>query len=341
MKKNLLILGCVILSCVCNAQKNLIDIISNFEDDDITQMELPFLYKELIDIVNTDTAFVYNRFIHSRQSSEITPVDLYVNDVCSNALVDSLHKIANPSNIKSINKLVSLLDIHSPTKPNVMWGRVFETCDECPFGDMPIDMKWNVKFSLIYMSQAEIEQMIKYDNGEQWDYLLSGIIAGDYFVGVVTNDPIHREIDRRIIKFLIDKWSPCQIPEVQDLVRVLKKVLPQEYKKAWYDAISGTWKGKFGDRVIELTIKANEWTIKGFSKFEGQPDSKRVEFYGEDSYSQITGPFVTFTMNELPADKEWNGEFFCRLVRNTDKLEGTWRSNNKKLEREFVLEKVK
>ena len=119
----------------------------------------------------------------------------------------------------------------------------------------------------------------------------------------------------------------------------MKEVLATEYKEPWYEAISGRWKGKFGDRVIELTIKANERGIKGHSKFAGQGNDKQVEFRGEKTHDQESGQNVTFTMEEQPADKEWNGVFRCRMERETGEIEGRWRSNNGKLERRFTLKR--
>ncbi len=340
MKKLLVILYILYASVAFAQNRKVNSFIVDAERQSVSYIEMPFIVDELLEIYKTDTTIISEHYVNISAKDRHTHMGaIYLYDMGVNALVDSLNKRRNSSNSQEISKIISELYFSKPIVPNVDWRELFTTCESCPFGEYPPDSYSLFKAAIIYSSENEIKQMILADNGKQWRYAIEDIENGsEYFEGGTS---ARQEIDRRIIKFLIDKWSPCQIPEVQDLVRVLKKVLPQEYKKAWYDAISGTWKGKFGDRVIELTIKANEWTIKGFSKFEGQPDSKRVEFYGENSYSQITGPFVTFTMNELPADKEWNGEFFCRLVRNTDKLEGTWRSNNKKLEREFVLEKVK
>lgn len=335
MRKLCFIFVAILSYVFCSAQN--MSIVNSYEKYyELSTIELPFISQEILEIYKSDSTIVHSHFIKNRQSKELNSVDLYMNDICAKVLKDSLTKCANDVNPIEFLRLKTFLGNNEPLKPNVNWGGVFQVCDECPFGDMPLDVRWNVKFSLVYMSQTEIEQMIAFENGEQWNYILNDIKLGDYFG---FRNIVEIEINRRIITYLIQKWSPCQIPEVQQLVSVLKEVLPMEYKDEWYEAITGKWRGKFGEKTIEVTIDANEFEINGFSKFEGQPDEKRITFYG-DEYQQVEGPYVCFTVTEQPTDKEWNGKFYCRLVRNTGKMEGTWTSNNRKLERAFVLERV-
>ena len=346
MKKIICFLVCSYITItIVNGQNHFIknSIIRDY--DWCRYVEMPFMVDELIDVYIKDTTIVSKHF--PSQEKRIGQQDCYVGHWCLydtgvKMLKDSLLNRRNSSNEHIIEKILSEIGCLPPQKPNIDWGLVFvgcENCERCPFTDFVVGSYPEAKTSLIYMSEPEIKQMIAFENGEQWGYLLDGIRLGDVFSGVTSTDPIRREIDRRIICFLIQKWSPCQIPEVQQLVSVLKEVLPMEYKDEWYEAITGKWRGQFGEKTIEITIDANEFEINGFSKFEGQPDEKRITFYG-DEYQQVEGPYVCFTVTEQPTDKEWNGKFYCRLVRNTGKMEGTWTSNNRKLERAFVLERV-
>lgn len=326
-----------LILCSVFAQRPNIDII---EDNrlSVSYIELPFIVDEVLAIYEADTTIISEHYIDIPAKVRDKHLGyLYLHDMGVNAMVDSLNKRRNVYTSLKIDKIISELHYIPPVVPNVDWRNLFSVCESCPFGEYPPDAYEVFKAALVFVGEKEIRQAIQAENGEQWKYALEDIANGSiYFEG---KSNANREIDRRIIQFLIDKWSPCQIPEVQQLVSVLKEVLPTKYKDQWYEAITGTWKGKFGEKTIEVTIKANEFEINGFSKFDGQPDSKRVVFYG-DEYQQVDGPYVSFVVKEQPTDKEWNGVFNCRLVRNTGKLEGTWTSNNEKLEREFELERV-
>lgn len=229
-------------------------------------------------------------------------------------MVDSLDKRRDARNRAIIDKIIREIHYREPKYPKVDWKELFTVCETCPFGEYPPDVYSMFKAALIYGGEKEIGQTVKADNGAQWRYVIEDIENGDvYFEG---KDRASREVNRRILTYLVKKWGDSQIAEVRELVRVLKEVLATEYKEPWHEAISGRWKGRFGDRVIELTIKANERGIKGHSKFAGQGNDKQVEFRGEKTHDQESGQNVTFTMEEQPADKEWNGVFRCRMERD-------------------------
>ncbi|MCQ2226987.1 MAG: hypothetical protein MJZ01_03630 [Bacteroidales bacterium] len=328
-----------IMSCWCTAfAQNTNSDILEASRLSVSYIELPFMVDEVLAIYEIDTTIISKHYVNLSDKDRQSHLGYrYLYDMGVNAMVDSLNKRRNVYNASKIDKIISELHSRKAIAPNVDWIELFSVCDVCPFGEYPPDSYSMFKAALVFASETEIRQTILSENGKQWEYALEDIAEGSiYFVG---KDDANREIDRRIIQFLIDKWSPCQIPEVQQLVSVLKEVLPMEYKDEWYEAITGKWRGQFGEKTIEITIDANEFEINGFSKFEGQPDEKRITFYG-DEYQQVEGPYVCFTVTEQPTDKEWNGKFYCRLVRNTGKMEGTWTSNNRKLERAFVLDKV-
>jgi hypothetical protein len=74
------------------------------------------------------------------------------------------------------------------------------------------------------------------------------------------------------------------------------------------------------------------------SIFDGQPESKAVSSKG---YFTDGGMSIRVNLIELPDTAQWNGEFNIWVNRKTNLMRGTWESNNKKLKREFELEKVK
>lgn len=340
---------------------------SNVRDYDWCRyVEMPFMVDELIDVYIKDTTIVSKHF--PSQEKRIGQQDCYVGHWClydtgAKILKDSLLNRRNSSNEHIIEKILSEIGCLPPQKPDVDWGLVFtgcEDCEKCPFSDYAPGARLYEKASLIYMSEPEIEQMIAYKDGEQWGYMLDGIRLGDVFEGVTSTNPIRREIDRRVMQFLIDKWSPCQIPEVQELVKVLEESMPLEELANPVDVITGTWRGAFGNKTINFTIdydasiaeaekeyaKQTRWGmftdcyfgVLGTSLFEGQPASKAVTSKG---YYDDGGKAVRVNLIEQPDTAQWNGEFNIWIDRKTNMMHGTWESNNKKLKREFELEKVK
>lgn len=309
----------------------------------LTYNELPFIANELIYMYKKDSTIIRKYYFskYERQFYSSNKVgSLYLYDIAAKALIDSLLYYKNKDNEYLIGKMIDDIGYSIPKMDGINWEEVFACCENCQFAEFPGEIYFYVKSSLIYMSENEIKTMIEYDDGSQWRDVIGCMEYGDVFEGIVSDYSGSIEIDRRIISYLINKWSPCQIPEVQQLVKILKKIVPMNYKDTWYEAISGKWRGKFGDKIIEMSINANEFEISGFSKFEGQLDEKRIVFYG-DEYQQVSGPFVSFIVMEQPIGNEWNGKFYCKLVRNTGKLEGVWTSYNRKLKREFVLDQVK
>lgn len=358
MKRIFLLIIGLSVSCFCNAQQYNKDIVANYKQYyNLSQKEFPFIARELVEIYKSDTTIITNHFVRNRESC--SSVDLYINDMCANALGDSLLKIRDDKNCAIIDKMLSKINIVRPKKPDLDWGDVYLCCDECPFADYPPEVYWNQEFSLIYMTEYEIRQMIAFEKGEQWGYLLKDVQFGDCFSGFRSTDSGEREIDRRIKQYLINKWSLCQIPEVQELVKVLEESMPLAELENPVDVIKGTWRGAFGNKTINLTIdydasiadeekaeaKRTRWGmftddyfgVLGKSIFDGQPESKTVPSKG---YFHDGGMSVRVNLIELPDTAQWNGEFNLWVNRKTNKMYGTWESNNKKLKREFELEKV-
>lgn len=360
----LLIIGLIILiiglsvSFFGSAKQYNKDIVKNYKQYyDLSQKEFPFIARELVEIYKSDTTIITEHFVRNRGCC--SSVDLYINDMCANALGDSLLRIKDDNNCAIIDKMLSDINIVRPQKPDLDWGDVYKCGDNCPFADYPPEVYWNLEFSLIYMTEYEIRQMIAFEKGEQWGYLLTDVRLGDCFDGFLSTDSGQREIDRRIKKYLIKKWSPCQIPEVQELVKVLEESMPLAELENPVDVIKGTWRGAFGNKTINLTIdydasiaddektefKRTHWGmftdayfgVLGKSVFDGQSESKAVPFKG---YFYDGGMDVKINLIEQPDTAQWNGGFDIWVNRKTNKMRGWWESNNKKLKREFELEKV-
>ncbi|HOP05297.1 MAG TPA: hypothetical protein PLE67_12545 [Tenuifilaceae bacterium] len=85
----------------------------------------------------------------------------------------------------------------------------------------------NILLAQTYPVQGEMElnQMAKYSNGEQWEYMLEDIKYGDLFALKEEENYIQYAIDRRIAKYIIEKWKDSHIPEVQDLIAAFKSVM--------------------------------------------------------------------------------------------------------------------
>ena len=317
-----------------------------------------FLFaNEFIELQKQDSN-VLKRFFNNRVNDKPSLMDDFIESIREQYF---FYCLKNNNEFQSVDKnMLHLKKLHiNITSPNVDWGQVYIGCETCPFADFGPNYRIYVEFALIYMSENEIRQMIAFENGEQWGYMLDDIRFGDYFEGVSSTDPIRREIDRRIMQFLIDKWSPCQIPEVQELVKVLKESMPLEELANPVDVITGTWRGAFGNKTINFTIdydasiaeaekeyaKQTRWGmftncyfgVLGKSLFDGQPESKSVQSKG---YYTDGGKAVQINLIEQPDTAQWNGEFNIWIDRKTNKMHGTWESNNKKLKRDFELEKV-
>ena len=344
--------------CSCNTQQYNKDIVKNYKQYYmLSQKEFPFIARELVEIYKSDTTIITEHFVRNRE--KCSSVDLYINDMCANALGDSLLKIRDDNNRALIDKMLSKINIVRPQKPDLDWSDVYLCGDKCPFADCPSEVYWNLEFSLIYMTEYEIKQMIAFEKGEQWGYLLTDVQLGDCFSGFLSTDSGEREIDRRIKLYLINKWSSCQIPEVQEMVKVLEEKMPLAELKNPVDVIKGTWRGAFGDKTINITIdydasiakaekaeaertrhgwfKNDNFGVLAKSIFDGQPESKAVSAKG----SYIDGGWdIRINLIEQPDTAQWNGEFNIWVNRKTNKMHGTWESNNQKLKRKFELEKV-
>ena len=344
-----------------NSQVNS-DIVNHWAELHISNIEMPFMASELIEIYKNDTTILNECYWGIGSSQEYRKShlgSLYLYDMSVNALVDSLCNKRNDNNNKLIDKIISEIDCHKPIMPEVDWGNLFLVCETCPFGEYPPDVYNDFKAALIYAGEKEIKQMISFENEYQWKQQILDIQYGN---GIAEYQPNTASMEkcRRIMQFLIDKWSPCQIPEIQELVKVLKENLPLDELVNPVDVIKGNWRGSFGNKTINLTIeydasiaesekaeairtrwgmfKDDNFGVLAKSIFDGQSEGKVVSSKG---YYTDGGKDIRINLIEQPDTAQWNGEFNLWVNRKTNKMHGTWESNNKKLKREFELEKVK
>lgn len=317
--------------------------------------------KEIIEIYKTDTTIIdkiYNREVDDRSQG-----GAYTDTICSNTFYNSLFKFKNDSNSEIVESMISKLKRINLKIPyyNVNWGDVYVCGTKAPFGHDPTETWYYMRFALIYMGVNEIKQMIAFDNGEQWEYMLQDIRNGVLFDGIESTKLADRVIDRRIMQFLIDKWSLYQIPAIQELVKVLEDNLPLGIESNPSNIINGTWRGAFGNKIINLAlnydasiaetekneiIKKKRWRmfadenfgIIGNSFFDGQDGSKAIQAKG---FYTESGKNMRITLIEQPDTAQWNGIFYIHINRKSKKIDGSWNSNNGKIQRLFELEKVK
>jgi len=230
MKNNLAILSLLIINIYfLNGQDQ-----NNFYEYNVilsANKDLKPLYKyafmpeEFVNILKKDSNFI-NHYIFNRENYKRTKGEEFYYDTSIKFIKKKLTEILNDSNKNQILRIVAKLEtIEDIYKPKVDWGKIFETCESCFFGTYPEDVNTFFTFSLIFMAEKEILEMINYDNGEQWNYALMAIQGGDSFT-VQKNSKYGNDIlDRRIASYIIDRWKDSNIPEVQKLIEVYRSVM--------------------------------------------------------------------------------------------------------------------
>lgn len=194
-------------------------IVENFKSMGI--LEAPFMIDELFEIYPKDTLCIkrtFNRAIFDR-----TEYTLYCYNVSTDFFYSKLIEKRNNKNNEIVDKILSDLDYDKNViKPQIDWAEVFKTCHTCPFGEYPDDRFFYFKFSIMYMGEKEIKEMIDYSNGMQWKYALMAIKGGDSFVLNQEDNYFQYVLDRRIATYIIERWKDSKIPEVQELIATFK-----------------------------------------------------------------------------------------------------------------------
>lgn len=228
MKKYVLFILLVIVLVISSSQrveKYSKSIVEDFLNDKlwVSLVEIPFMVDELVEIYRKDSLVIRKYFqkdVYSR-----TVYTRYCYNVVSDTLVNRLRKRMKGSDSLMIVKMIKDIDYDKNyVKPKIDWSNVYKTCFTCPFGEYPPDRFFYIKFSLIYMGEQEIKEMIRYKNGEQWGYVIEAIEGGDLF-WLDKNNKLKSIVDNRVVKYIIEKWSNSNIEEVKEMIRSLEEIL--------------------------------------------------------------------------------------------------------------------
>ncbi|MEY1638847.1 hypothetical protein [Tenuifilum osseticum] len=187
-------------------------------------LEAPFMINELIEIYKKDSLIIkriFNREAHNR-----TEYTLYCYNVVADFFYKRLLEYRKSKNKAIIDKMISDLNYNKNiVKPKIDWAHVFETCLTCAFGEYPDDRFFYFQFSIMFMGEQEIKEMISDENGEQWRYALMAIKGGDSFTLTKEENYARYVLDRRTARYIIERWKDSKLKEVQDLIAVYKRVM--------------------------------------------------------------------------------------------------------------------
>ncbi len=197
-------------------------IVENYSD--LGVLEAPFMINELIDIYKKDSLIIKRKF--NRDAHNRTEYTIYCYNVVADFFYKRLLEYRNSKNKAIIDKMISDLDYDKNIiKPQIDWSNVFRVCLTCPFGEYPSDEYFYIQFSLMFMGEQEIKEMIRYNNGEQWKFTLMAIEGGDLFTLTKEDNYARYVLDRRTAKYIIERWKDSKLKEVQDLIAVYKSVM--------------------------------------------------------------------------------------------------------------------
>ena len=196
----------------------------------------------------------------------------------------------------------------------------------------------DVRLIEIIKSKPELEQSFR-----MW---LETVVPSDLFEFVYSDDRASELLVRKkqYLRYLLlqEKDNLCAYTAEQ--IDKIQIVHPHPIdKNANWIVLSGMWEGKFGERTIDFRVSCDddnlnpEHKLRGKSKFVGQNDRHLVPMTG--SFID-KGDVIEVQMVEQPDTAAWNGVFNYTIERKTKTIKGTWKSNNKKLRREYVLEKL-
>lgn len=75
------------------------------------------------------------------------------------------------------------------------------------------------------MGENEIKDMINYNKGEQWNYMVEDIKYIDTFTLTKGKNYKQFVLDRRIANYIIEKWKESNVKEIQELITVYKSLM--------------------------------------------------------------------------------------------------------------------
>jgi len=187
-------------------------------------LRAPFMVNELIEIYKKDTLIIKKLF--HKDAHNRTKYTLYCYNVVADFFYKRLIEHRNDKNKAIIDKMIFDLDYDKNiVKPQIDWSNVFRACSTCPFADYPPGTFFYFQFSIMFMGEQEIKEMIRYKNGEQWRYALMAIEGGDSFTLTKEENYARYVLDRRTARYIIERWKDSKIKEVQDLIAVYKSVM--------------------------------------------------------------------------------------------------------------------
>lgn len=196
----------------------------------------------------------------------------------------------------------------------------------------------DVRLIEIIKSKPELEQSFR-----MW---LETVVPSDLFRFVFSEDRARELLTRKIeyLRYLLMQEKDKLCAYTAEQIEKIQIVHPHPIdKNANWIVLSGMWEGKFGERTIDFRVSCDddnlnpEHKLRGKSKFVGQNDRHLVPMTG--SFID-KGDVIEVQMVEQPDTAAWNGVFNYTIERKTKTIKGTWESNNKKLRREYVLEKL-
>ncbi|MBO5829762.1 MAG: hypothetical protein U0L67_08550 [Paludibacteraceae bacterium] len=227
----------------------------------LSQLELPFIAKELVDSYELDSTYLQKWFLSDSlrnvakfkldEEGDWYPMDVYVNDVCAMTLIDSLEKYRTLDNAERIDNLIKSIRYQKPNLGDLNFCEdVFET---------GLSSDFFANFVILYMSEKELLEMSRCAMGKSLQYVLEDISYGEYLKGDKTfSNNITKEVNLRISDYLINKWSSCQSKTSKALLSALlsaKKYLNFEPSNS-DTLMTGLWIGKHYDKTVEAVIKA-------------------------------------------------------------------------------------
>jgi len=219
----LLVLSVNLTSCqTVNFDKKIVG-----EFTGVSILDAPFMIDELIEIFKTDTLCIKRAF--NQKIFDRTEYTRYCYNVCTEFFYNRLQekkRIKTKENNEIIDRIIGELQYKSAqAKPQIDWAAVYKTCLTCPFAEYPDELFFYFKFSILFMGELEISEMINYAGGEQWKYALMAIKGGDSFTLSKEDNYTQYVLDRRMATYIIDKWKDSKIPQVQELIAVYKSVM--------------------------------------------------------------------------------------------------------------------
>jgi len=187
-------------------------------------IEASFMVSELIEIYKKDSLIINKIF--NKDAYNRTKYTIYCYNICADYFSKKLTEKINADNKEVINKILLNLSFDKNIiKPSIDWSNVFRTCLSCPFGEFPDERFFYFQFSLIFMGESEIKEMIRYENGKQWAYALMAIKEGDAFTLNREENYVKYVLDRRIASFIIEKWKDSEINELKELLAIYRSLL--------------------------------------------------------------------------------------------------------------------